>query len=151
MSDEKFAIKSIERYQNPVKYASYYYNLKNVQTKLKTTSYLTSKDENEKKLNKALESWKEYTPFTELDEKGEKYMFHVKRYQSMEEILGKTLQQDQFSPDWGFLPFKKIDANTSNMTDKEDEEDERNAKDDNCMNLGNNALYFTVNPTEKVL
>ena len=151
MNQAKFSIKSIKRYQNPIKYASYFHNLKNVQAKLKTSTLINNNDKNSKE-NKALESCKYYNPFDDEEaNEGEKFMFHVKRYQTYQEILGLSDYKKELNDDWGFLPFKKIDANVDNKNEEEDQMDFEKAKDDIWMNLGNNALYFTVNPTEKVL
>ena len=102
--------------------------------------------------NKALESCKYYNPFEDEEvNQGEKFMFSVKRYQTYQEILGLSDNKKVLNDDWGFLPFKKIDANVDNKNEEEDQADLDKAKDDIWMNLGNNALYFTINPTEKVL
>ena len=37
MSEDRFKIKKIERYQNPLKYESYLNNLRNVQNKMKNS------------------------------------------------------------------------------------------------------------------
>ena len=46
------------------------------------------------------------------------------------------------------LPFKKVDVNKYKIKDTDYIYDPVDVPDDNCWNLGNNALYFTINPNK---
>ena len=150
MDSKIFKINTILRYQNPLKYESYFYNLQNVQIKAKNTSldYVGYAICFNKFRTTSLNIANKFTPFINEANSWEKWLFHVKRYQSYHDILGiKTSEKDNnFSEDWGLHPFKKIDVNQENIQNVNYLYDPSDVADNNWMNLGNNALYFTVNP-----
>lgn len=164
MNKEMFKIKEIKRYQNPVKYKNYYFNLQQVQSKL-SNHEIDRKLTNQPKViygGKLNSKVSEYTPFEgKYAENGEKWLFHVRRYQSLEEIFGiddifNTVKQKEkngsFHPDCGFLPLHtKNRGEISKIETIEELVEGVKPFTSNLLTLGDNALYFTINKAETLL
>jgi len=164
MNKEMFKITEINRYQNPIKYKNYYFNLLQVQSKL-SNHEIDRKLTNQPKViygDKYNSKFNEYTPFEgKYAEQGEKWLFHVRRYQSLEEILGvddifntakKKKKTDSFDPDCGLLPLHtKNRGEISKIKTIEELVEGINPFTSNLLTLGDNALYFTINKAETLL